>query len=62
MLNGLGAQTGVSLPKLSAASAFIGARLDHPLPSRYAQAAATARGSGQGPEADGPSKLGPYCW
>jgi isopropylmalate/homocitrate/citramalate synthase len=40
MLNGLGIDTGVSLPALSEASAFIGARLDHPLPSRYAQAAA----------------------
>jgi hydroxymethylglutaryl-CoA lyase len=38
MLNGMGIETGVSLPALSAASAFIGARLDHPLPSRYAQA------------------------
>src|SRR5262249_18605849 len=37
MLNGIGAETGVLLPKLSEASAFIGARLDHPLPSRYAQ-------------------------
>ena len=40
MLNGLGVETGVSLPALSAASAFIASRLDHPLPSRYAQAAA----------------------
>jgi hydroxymethylglutaryl-CoA lyase len=38
LLNGLGVETGVSLPKLSEASAFIGAKLDHPLPSRYAQA------------------------
>jgi hydroxymethylglutaryl-CoA lyase len=38
MLDGLGIETGVSLPALSEASAFIGARLDHPLPSRYAQA------------------------
>ena len=38
MLNGLGIETGVSLPKLSEASAFIASRLDHPLPSRYAQA------------------------
>ena len=38
MLNGLGAETGVSLPALSEASSFIGSRLDHPLPSRYAQA------------------------
>ena len=38
MLNGMGIETGVSLPALSEASAFIGSRLDHPLPSRYAQA------------------------
>jgi len=38
MLEGLGLETGVSLSALSDASAFIGARLDHPLPSRYAQA------------------------
>ena len=45
MLDGLGIETGVSLEKLSEASAFIGARLDHPLPSRYAQArGATKRG------------------
>jgi len=39
MLDGLGVETGVLLPALSEASAFIGSRLDHPLPSRYAQAA-----------------------
>jgi hydroxymethylglutaryl-CoA lyase len=38
MLNGLRVETGVSLPALSDASAFIASRLDHPLPSRYAQA------------------------
>jgi len=38
MLDGMGIETGVSLPALSNASAFIGSRLDHPLPSRYAQA------------------------
>ncbi|HEY7188088.1 MAG TPA: hydroxymethylglutaryl-CoA lyase [Vicinamibacterales bacterium] len=43
MLNGLGAETGVSLEKLSEASAFIGSRLDHRLPSRYAQAKAATR-------------------
>lgn len=43
MLDGLGIETGVSLPKLSEASAFIGERLDHKLPSRYAQAMAGAR-------------------
>jgi hypothetical protein len=41
LLDGLGIETGVSLAGISEASAFIGARLDHPLPSRYAQAAAT---------------------
>jgi hydroxymethylglutaryl-CoA lyase len=40
LLNGLGVETGVLLPALSEASAFIASRLDHPLPSRYAQAAA----------------------
>jgi hydroxymethylglutaryl-CoA lyase len=39
MLNGLGIDTGVSLPTLSDATAFIADRIDHPLPSRYAQAA-----------------------
>jgi isopropylmalate/homocitrate/citramalate synthase len=42
MLNGLGASTGVSLEGLSQASRFIGSRLDHALPSRYAQASAAA--------------------
>ena len=44
MLDGLGIETGVSLTALSAASAFIATKLDHRLPSRYAQAAA-AKGS-----------------
>ena len=43
MLNGLGVETGVSLDALSEASAFIAARLDHRLPSRYAQAAMAKR-------------------
>ena len=43
MLNGLGAETGVSLPVLSETSSFIGSRLDHPLPSRYAQAVASRK-------------------
>jgi isopropylmalate/homocitrate/citramalate synthase len=43
MLNGLGIETGVSLSALSEASAFIAKRLDHPLPSRYAQAVASSR-------------------
>ena len=34
----LGVETGVSLDNLSQASAFIATRIDHPLPSRYAQA------------------------
>ena len=38
MLNGMGIETGVSQAALSEASAFIGSRLDHPLPSRFAQA------------------------
>ena len=40
MLDGLGADTRVSLERVSAASRFIGERLDHPLPSRHAQAVA----------------------
>src|SRR5206468_5770380 len=32
MLDGLGIETGVSLARLSGASAFIGALIDHPLP------------------------------
>jgi hydroxymethylglutaryl-CoA lyase len=43
MLDGLGVDTGVSLTALSRASAFVAGRLDHPLPSRYAQAALAAR-------------------
>ena len=43
MLNGLGADTGVSLAAISSASAFIGTKIDHRLPSRYAQAAAASR-------------------
>jgi hydroxymethylglutaryl-CoA lyase len=39
MLDGLGIQTGVSLPAVTKASTFIAARLDHSLPSRYFQAA-----------------------
>jgi hydroxymethylglutaryl-CoA lyase len=40
MLDGLNIETGVSLAALTEASAFIARRLDHPLPSRYAQAIA----------------------
>jgi len=39
MLNGLGIETGVNLPALVSASAFIESRIDHPLPSRYYRAA-----------------------
>ncbi len=45
MLNGMGVETGVSLGALSDASAFIASRLDHPLPSRYAQALASTKPS-----------------
>jgi hydroxymethylglutaryl-CoA lyase len=45
MLQGMNIDTGVSLPALSEASAFIASRLDHRLPSRYAQAVASKRGS-----------------
>ena len=48
MLNGLGIETGVSLPALSEASAFIAKRLDHPLPSRYAQAVSASRADMRG--------------
>jgi hydroxymethylglutaryl-CoA lyase len=42
MLDGLGLVTGVSLPRVSEASAFIAGRLGHPLASRYAQAASAS--------------------
>jgi hydroxymethylglutaryl-CoA lyase len=38
MLDGLGIETGVSLAGVSAASTFIGSKIDHRLPSRLAQA------------------------
>ena len=38
MLDGLGIETGVSLAGVSEASAFIAAKIDHRLPSRFAQA------------------------
>jgi len=44
MLDGLGIETGVSLPKVTEASAFIASKIDHRLPSRYAQAIRAARG------------------
>jgi hydroxymethylglutaryl-CoA lyase len=40
MLDGLGVETGVDLAAVVAASRFIGSRVGHALPSRYAQAAA----------------------
>ncbi|MBI3494341.1 MAG: hydroxymethylglutaryl-CoA lyase [Acidobacteria bacterium] len=43
MLNGMGIETGVSLTALSEASAWIGSKIDHPLPSKYAQAAGSKR-------------------
>lgn len=43
MLDGLGLETGVSIEALSEASAFIASRLDHPVSSRYALAAAAQR-------------------
>jgi hydroxymethylglutaryl-CoA lyase len=45
MLDGLGLDTGVSLAALSDASAFIATKIDHSLPSRFAQAAAASRGN-----------------
>jgi isopropylmalate/homocitrate/citramalate synthase len=42
MLNGLGIETGVSLGAVSVASEFIASKIDHPLPSRYAQACRAA--------------------
>lgn len=44
MLDGLGVETGVSLTALSDASSFIATKIDHRLPSRYAQAVAATRG------------------
>jgi hydroxymethylglutaryl-CoA lyase len=38
MLDGLGIETGVSLAALTEASSFIASKIDHRLPSRYAQA------------------------
>ena len=52
MLDGLGIETGVSLAALGAASAFIESKLDHRLPSRYAQAVAATR-SRQNPRSAG---------
>jgi isopropylmalate/homocitrate/citramalate synthase len=46
MLNGLGIETGVHLPALLEASAFIESRIGHPLPSRYYRAARSRRQDG----------------
>jgi hydroxymethylglutaryl-CoA lyase len=46
MLDGLGIETGVSLAAVSDASAFIASKIDHRLPSRYAQAVEGARDRG----------------
>jgi isopropylmalate/homocitrate/citramalate synthase len=43
MLDGLGIETGVSLAAITDASAFIATRIDHRLPSRYAQAVRASR-------------------
>ena len=43
MLDGLGIETGVHLARLMEASAFIEAKLDHPLPSRYYRAERSRR-------------------
>jgi len=45
MLDGLGMDTGVSLAAVSEASAFIASKIDHRLPSRYAQAVASRSSS-----------------
>jgi hydroxymethylglutaryl-CoA lyase len=45
MLDGLGIETGVSLEAITSASAFIATKIDHRLPSRYAQAVRASRGS-----------------
>src|SRR3954451_6465276 len=50
MLDGLGIETGVSLAAVTDASAFIASKIDHRLPSRYAQAVA-GRGQEPGPGA-----------
>jgi len=42
MLDGLGIETGVSLAAVSEASRFIASKIDHRLPSRYAQAVASS--------------------
>jgi hydroxymethylglutaryl-CoA lyase len=46
MLDGMGIATGVSLTALGEATAFIGTKIDHRLPSKYAQAAASKKVAG----------------
>jgi hydroxymethylglutaryl-CoA lyase len=48
MLDGLGIETGVSLAALGEASAFIASKIDHRLPSRYAQAVAALEAKNSG--------------
>jgi isopropylmalate/homocitrate/citramalate synthase len=48
MLEGAGVETGVSLPKLTEATAFIASRVDHPLTSKQFQAARGAMVTGSG--------------
>jgi len=43
LLNGMGMETGVSLPAVTEASAFMAKRLNHRLPSRHYQAMAAKR-------------------
>jgi hydroxymethylglutaryl-CoA lyase len=53
MLDGLGIETGVSLASVTEASRFIAERIDHRLPSRYAQAVAATRDRAADPGARG---------
>jgi len=59
MLNGMEAVTGVSLEAVADASAFIAARLDHPLPSRLAQLTAGRRSLGTKDQGLGTKDQGP---
>jgi hydroxymethylglutaryl-CoA lyase len=55
MLDGLGIETGVSLAAVGNASAFIASKIDHRLPSRYAQAVKATREQTQGLDGAGGS-------
>jgi hydroxymethylglutaryl-CoA lyase len=55
MLDGLGIETGVSLAAVSNASAFIASKIDHRLPSRYAQAVKATKEQVQGLDGAGGS-------